>query len=89
VKVVSKLVELDFEISKIEAAKNNNGIVILNDPEKSIPTKVHVTPEDAMAIAKVVLKSGVAWRFAFTFPYLYWKRKNKKSAKDQKKLPGR
>lgn len=82
-KVVSRLVELDFEVSRIESSKN--GIVILNDPEKSMPTKVHITPEDAMTIAKVVLGSGAAWKFGLTFPFRYLARKYGGAKKPQKK----
>ena len=68
-KVISKLVELDFEISRIEKAPN--GIVILNDPGKAMATKVHVSVEDAVAIAKVVLTSPAALLFILTFPFAY------------------
>lgn len=78
-KVVSKLVELDFEVSRIEQGKR--GIVILNDPEKSMPTKVYITPEDAMTIARVVLGSGAAWKFMLTFPFLHLRDKMRKSPK--------
>lgn len=72
-KVVSKLVELDFEISKIE--KTPSGIVILNDPGKAMATKVHVSVEDAVSIAKVVLTSPVALLFMATFPFTFLRRK--------------
>ncbi len=81
-KVVSKLVELDFEVNKIQSSKD--GIVILNDPEKAMATKVHITPEDAMTIARVVLGSGAAWRFVLTFPFLFVYRKYRKP---QQQLP--
>jgi len=68
-KVVSKLVELDFEVNRIESYKN--GIVVLNDPTKSMGTKVHITPDDAWTIAKAVLSSGAAWRFMLTFPFVH------------------
>jgi len=70
VKVVSKLVELDFEVKRIE--KTKHGIVVLNDPAKSMATKVHITPKDAMTIAKAILSSGVAFRFVLSFPFVYW-----------------
>lgn len=72
-KVVSKLVELEFEISRIE--KTSNGIVILNDSSKAMATKVHVSVEDAISIAKVILTSPAALLFTFTFPFTYLLRK--------------
>ena len=72
-KVVSKLVELDFDVSSIQSSKN--GLVVLNDPAVSIPTRVHITPEDAMRTACVVFRSGAAWRFMLTFPFVHLYRK--------------
>ena len=72
-KVVSKLVELDFEISRIE--KTANGIVILNDPGKAMATKVHVSAEDAVSIARVVLTSPAALFFMVSFPFSVLRRK--------------
>ncbi len=80
-KVVSKLVELDFEVHRIE--KTKHGIVVLNDPTKSMATKVHITPEDAMTIAKAIFSSGAAFRFVLSFPFVYWFGKFK--GKPQKK----
>jgi len=84
VKVVSKLVDLDFEVHRIEKHKNG-GIVVLNDPAKSMATKVHISPEDAMTIAKAIFSSGAALRFVLTFPFQYWFGKNKGMAVDARK----
>ncbi|MDA5193868.1 hypothetical protein [Govanella unica] len=78
-RVVSKLVELEFHVDRIQSAKN--GIVILNDPTKSMATKVFIDPTDAMAIAKVVLSSGAAWRFMLTFSFSYLRNKYRKPQK--------
>lgn len=83
-KVVSKLVDLDFEVHRIEKYKNG-GIVVLNDPAKSMATKVHISPEDAMTIAKAIFSSGAALKFVLTFPFQYWFGKNKGMAVDAKK----
>lgn len=69
-KVVSKLVDLDFEVHRIE--KHKNGIVVLNDPAKSMATKVLITPADAMTIAKAIFTSGPAFLFVLTFPFRHW-----------------
>jgi len=82
VKVVSKLVELDFEVHRIE--KTKQGIVVLNDPARSMATKVHITPEDAMTIAKAIFSSGAALRFVLGFPFVYWYRKFKGQPGKQK-----
>ena len=69
-KVVSKLVDLDFEVHRIE--KYKNGIVVLNDPSKTMATKVQITPADAMTIAKAIFSSGPALLFVLTFPFRHW-----------------
>lgn len=84
-KVVSKLVELDFEVHRIE--KTKHGIVVLNDPTKSMATKVHITPADAMTIARAILGSGAAFRFVLSFPFVYWYGKFKGEPKKQGSRP--
>jgi len=69
VKVVSKLVELDFNVHRIESSRT--GIVVMNDPTLSMATKVYITPGDAMTIAGALLRSGAAWRFMLTFPFTH------------------
>lgn len=81
-KVVSKLVDLDFEVHRIE--KHKNGIVVLNDPSKSMATKVQITPEDAMTIAKAIFSSGPAFLFVLTFPFRYWFGGNKETNKNSR-----
>jgi hypothetical protein len=66
-KVVSKLVELDFNVHRIESSKT--GIVVMNDPAVAMGTKVYITPADAMGIAGAMLRSGAAWKFMLTFPF--------------------
>jgi hypothetical protein len=87
VKVVSKLVDLDFQVHRIEKYRNG-GIVVLNDPEKSMATKVHISPEDAMTIAKAIFSSRAALVFVLTFPFQYWFGKNKGMKTDPKKGSG-
>jgi hypothetical protein len=81
VKVVSKLVDLDFEVHRIE--KHKNGIVVLNDPSKSMATKVQITPEDAMTIAKAIFSSFPALLFVLTFPFRYWFGGDKDASKNK------
>ncbi len=76
-KVVSKLVELDFDVHRIESSKT--GIVVMNDPAVAMGTKVYITPGDAMTIAGALLKSGAAWRFMLTFPFMHLINKLKKT----------
>jgi hypothetical protein len=83
VKVVSKLVELDFEVHRIESSKN--GIVVMNDPAVSMGTKVYITPADAMTIAGALLRSGAAWRFMLTFPFVHLYNSLKKTDPKQRK----
>ena len=82
-KVVSKLVELDFDVHRIESSKN--GIVVMNDPTVSMGTKVYITPADAMTIAGALLRSGAAWRFMLTFPFMHLYNSLKKTDPKQNK----
>ena len=81
-KVVSKLVELDFNVHRIESSKT--GIVVMNDPTVAMGTKVYITPADAMTIAGALLKSGAAWRFMLTFPFMHLYNKLKKTDTKQR-----
>ncbi len=83
-KVVSKLVELDFEVHRIEAHKR--GIVVMNDPGKAMATKVHLTPQDAMTITRAIFSSGAALKFLLSFPFVYWY--GKLSSKERKQRSG-
>ncbi len=53
-KVVSKLVKMDFAVGKIE--RKDQYIIISSDPERStIETKVHLSPEDVWNMIKARL----------------------------------
>ena len=85
-KVVSKLVELDFEVCRIEASKT--GIVVMNDPAVAMGTKVYITPADAMTIARVILASGAGLRFLLTFPFRHLYHRLRGNAASQPGGPG-
>jgi hypothetical protein len=48
-------------------------------------TKVYITPADAMTIAGALLRSGAAWRFMLTFPFMHLRNKLKKPDTKQRK----
>ena len=55
-KVVSKLVKMDFAVGKIE--RKDQYIIITSDPERStIETKVRLEPEDVWDM----IKAGLNW----------------------------
>ncbi len=74
-KVVSKLVKMDFAIGKIE--RKEQYIIISSDPARStIETKVRLSPEDTWDM----IKAGLNWpviSYLFALPFLIWQGKSK------------
>ena len=72
-KVVSKLVKMDFAVGKIE--RKDQYIIISSDPDRStIETKVRLSPEDAWDM----IKAGLNWSvisYVLALPFLVWKAK--------------
>ena len=66
-KVVSKLVKMDFAIGKIE--RKDQYLIVTSDPERStIETKVRVSPEDMWDM----IKAGLNWpvlSYVLTLPF--------------------
>ena len=73
-KVVSKLVKMDFAVGKIE--RKDQYIIISSDPDRStIDTKVRLSPEDAWDM----IKAGLNWSvisYVLALPFLVWKSRN-------------
>jgi hypothetical protein len=68
-KVASKLVNMDFSISRIE--RKGEYLIIHSDPEKSsIPTKVRMDAEDIWSFLKAAFNWPVIG-YILTFPFLY------------------
>lgn len=76
-KVVSKLVKMDFAIGKIE--RKDQYIIMISDPARStIETKVRLSPSDAVDL----IKAGLTWpviKFVLTLPWLYWQENRQKN----------
>ena len=76
-KVVSKLVKMDFAIGRIE--RKDQYIIMISDPERStLETKVRLSPGDAVDL----IKAGLSWpviKFMLTLPWLYWKEQREKA----------
>lgn len=68
-KVASKLVNMDFSVSRIE--RKGEYLIIHSDPEKSsIPAKVRMDSEDLWSI----IKAAISWPvigYVLAFPFLY------------------
>jgi len=67
-KVVSKLVDLELHIDRIE--RQGNVLLVHSDPKRSIPTTIHIAPSDIVELLKVMLKSGGLWQFLLLMPWL-------------------
>ena len=67
-KVVSKLVDLELHIDRIE--RQGNVLLVHRDPKRSIPTTIHIAPNDIVELLKMMLKSGGLWQFLLLMPWL-------------------
>ena len=67
-KVVTKLVKMDFEVGSIK--RDGDRIVISSDPAQSMPAEVYMTPKDVAGMIKASLNFSVI-SYAFLFPFLY------------------
>jgi hypothetical protein len=66
-KVVSKLVNLELHIGRIE--RRGKVLLVHSDPERSMPTTIHIAPGDVVEILKVMLKSPGLWQFLLLMPW--------------------
>lgn len=82
-KVVSKLANVDFQIGRVR--REGNGIVIFSDPEKSMPSKVHVMPDDVLRMLRAMFASPSSLLFILLFPYYYLRAR--RPAEGNKKTP--
>jgi hypothetical protein len=79
-RVVSRLVNMDFQIGRME--RKDDQILITSHPSQPMKTKVYMDPEDAVDLIKSALNWSVI-SFALSLPFLYAKskRENKNEAK--------
>jgi hypothetical protein len=80
-RVVSRLVKMDFQIGTMEGKEGQ--LLITSHPSQPMKTKVYLDPEDAVDLIKSALNWSVI-SFALTLPFLYAKskRENKNGAKE-------
>ena len=71
-KVVSKLVKMDFKIGAM--TRKDDQILITSHPSQPMQTKVYMGPEDIMGLLKAALNWSVV-SYAFAWPFLYFKAK--------------
>lgn len=71
-KVYTKLVHLDFVAGSMR--REEDGILLKSDPEKSMPAEVYMTPQDVVDVIKVAFNPSVI-SFVLLLPYLYFKSK--------------
>jgi hypothetical protein len=72
-KVVSKLVKMDFAVGEIQ--RKDQYIIIISDPERStMEAKVRLSPQDAWDLVKAGLKWSVI-SYVLSLPFLYRKEK--------------
>lgn len=76
-KVVSRLVKMDFKIGTIE--RKDDQLMITSHPSQPMKTKVYMSAEDAVEM----IKSSLNWpviSFVLALPVLYAKAKKEKQA---------
>lgn len=81
-KVVSKLVKMDFSVGKIE--RKDEYLIIHSDPDKStVPTKVRMSAEDIVAF----MRAGLSWpviKYMLLLPFNYRKWRSAPAATAEK-----
>ena len=82
-KVRSKLADIDFVFGKFEYKKDH--LIVHSDPEKSMQSKVYVSPDDIISAAGKALSNPKVWVYFLGFPFFlirYRRRhRNKRRAK--------
>lgn len=81
-KVRSKLADIDFVYGKFEYKKDH--LIVHSDPERSMPSKVYVSPDDIVSAMGKALSNPMVWVYFLGFPFFlirYRRRhRNKRSA---------
>lgn len=66
-KVRSKLADIDFVFGKFEYKKDH--LIVHSDPEKSMESKVYVSPDDIVSAAGKALSNPRVWVYFLGFPF--------------------
>lgn len=66
-KVMSKLADIDFVYGKFEYKKDH--LIVHSDAEKSMPSKVYVSPDDIVSAFGKALSNPMVWVYFLAFPF--------------------
>ena len=66
-KVRSKLADIDFVFGKFEYKKDH--LIVHSDPERSMESKVYVSPDDIVSAAGKALSNPRVWIYFLGFPF--------------------
>lgn len=66
-KVRSKLADIDFVFGRFEYKKDH--LIVHSDPERSMDSKVYVSPDDVLAGLAKALANPMVWVYILGFPF--------------------
>lgn len=66
-KVRSKLADIDFVFGRIEYKKDH--LIVHSDPDRSMESKVYVSPNDILAGLGKALANPMVWIYVLGFPF--------------------
>jgi len=67
VKVRSKLADIDFVFGRFEYKKDH--LIVHSDPDRSMESKVYVSPNDILAGLAKALANPMVWVYFLGFPF--------------------
>lgn len=76
-RVRSKLADVEFRFGTVD--RKGNELIIHSHPDQPMKSRVHVAPQDVLAAAGVLLRSGAFWGYLLCFPYFYFRARRAKS----------
>ena len=77
-KVRSKLADIDFVYGKFEYKKDH--LIVHSDAERSMPTRVYVSPDDIVSAFGKALLNPMVWVYFLAFPFflIRYRRRHRK-----------
>ena len=66
-KVRSKLADIDFVFGKFQYKKDH--LIVHSDPERSMESKVYVSPDDIISAFGKALSNPMVWIYFLCFPF--------------------
>jgi hypothetical protein len=79
--VRSKLADIEFQFGKFQYKKDH--LIVHADPEKSMESKVYVSPDDIVSAFGKALSNPMVWVYFIGFPFFlirYRRRHRRKAA---------